>query len=238
MEENINSIFGLDNTNSSSNISGVPFYLSMPSGEETSETANDAVIQSPPESTPQTIQQSSVSAVPSPPPLLAKPTEDESLAPPPLLEKPAEDESMAPPPLLDRAEEEKNYKPSVKVESLNFMQQAFKESETDNNVISQKVKVASSMSETVSQLSRNEQKLKAIESRVAEKTEEINQKNMATQSYAALKPAFESIQSVLDYQRENTKQRDFNDQHYTVAESQSLFDMTANQIGGMPYWRG
>lgn len=238
MEENINSIFGLDNTNSSSNISGVPFYLSMPSGEETSETANDAVIQSPPESTPQTIQQSSVSAVPSPPPLLAKPTEDESLAPPPLLEKPAEDESMTPPPLLDRAEEEKNYKPSVKVESLNFMQQAFKESETDNNVISQKVKVASSMSETVSQLSRNEQKLKAIESRVAEKTEEINQKNMATQSYAALKPAFESIQSVLDYQRENTKQRDFNDQHYTVAESQSLFDMTANQIGGMPYWRG
>jgi hypothetical protein len=222
MEENINSIFGLDGNNSSSNINGVPFYLSMPSNEETSTPSNDAVIQTPPESTPQTIQQSSVSAVPAPPPLLAKPTEEESLSPPDLLARP---------------EEENNYKPPVKAEPLNFMQQAFKESEIDNNVVSQKVKVASSMSETVNQLSRNEQKLKAIESRVAEKTEEINQKNMATQSYAALKPAFESIQNVLDYQRENTKQRDFNDQHYTVAETQSLFDMTANQIGGMPYWR-
>jgi uncharacterized protein with von Willebrand factor type A (vWA) domain len=94
------------------------------------------------------------------------------------------------------------------------------------------------MSETVNQLSANEQKLKAIENRVVEKTQEIHQKNMAEQSYMALKPAFESIQNVLDYQRDNTKQRDFNDQHYTVSESQSLFDMTANQIGGMPYWRG
>ena len=238
MEENINSIFGLNENNSSTNISGVPFYISMPSNDGTSTPANDVIIQTPSESTSYNIQQSSVSAVPTPPPLLAKPTEEESISPPELLAKPTEDESMAPPPLLARAEEESNYKPPVKAEPLNFMQQAFKESETNNNVVSQKVKVASSMSETVNQLSRNEQKLKAIESRVAQKTEEINQKNMATQSYAALKPAFESIQSVLDYQRENTKQKDFNDQHYTVAETQSLFDMTANQIGGMPYWRG
>jgi hypothetical protein len=223
MEENINSIFGLDGNDSPSSISGVPFYLSMPSKEESPATDNDAVIQAPPESNPQNIEQSSVSAVPTPPPLL---------------EKPSGEESLTPPPLLARPEEENNYNPPVKAEPLNFMQQAFKESETDNNIVGQKVKVASTMSETVNQLSRNEQKLKEIESKVAEKTEEINQKNMATQSYAALKPAFESIQSVLDYQRENTKQRDFNDQHYTVAETQSLFDMTANQIGGMPYWRG
>jgi hypothetical protein len=126
MEENINSIFGLDNSPEKSNINGVPFYLSMPNETQSTETSEEPIIQTPEESNPQTISQSSVTAVSSPPPLLAKPDEENTLTPPPLLAKPEVEQTKT--------------QPSVNAQSMNFMQQAFKESEVDDNVVGQKVK--------------------------------------------------------------------------------------------------
>lgn len=54
----------------------------------------------------------------------------------------------------------------------------------------------------------------------------------------ALKPAFDSVQKSISFVGKMNQKRDFDDQHYTVPTTQSLFSLTANQIGSTPFWRG
>lgn len=75
---------------------------------------------------------------------------------------------------------------------------------------------------------------KALETNIQKSKEE----QMSRQTINKLQPAFQRIEEILSYQGQlNKAKMDFNSEHYTVAASQSLFNLTANQIGNMPTWR-
>jgi hypothetical protein len=75
---------------------------------------------------------------------------------------------------------------------------------------------------------------KALDTNIQKSKEE----QMSRQTINKLQPAFQRIEEILSYQGQlNKAKMDFNNEHYTVAASQSLFNLTANQIGNMPTWR-
>ena len=75
---------------------------------------------------------------------------------------------------------------------------------------------------------------KALDTNIQKSKEE----QMSRQTINKLQPAFQRIEEILSYQGQlNKAKMDFNSEHYTVAASQSLFNLTANQIGNMPTWR-
>jgi len=90
------------------------------------------------------------------------------------------------------------------------------------------------MAAVMTNIQQNEQILKVIDAKIdSEKTNKQMQKSLI-----ALKPAFQNIQEALQFQASlMRKDRDYDSQHYTVAQSQSLFNLTSNQITNMPPWR-
>ena len=90
------------------------------------------------------------------------------------------------------------------------------------------------MAAVMTNIQQNEQILKIIDAKIdSEKTNKQMQKSLI-----ALKPAFQNIQEALQFQASlMRKDRDYDSQHYTVAQSQSLFNLTSNQITNMPPWR-
>ena len=75
---------------------------------------------------------------------------------------------------------------------------------------------------------------KALDTNIQKSKEE----QMSRQTINKLQPAFQRIEEILSYQGQlNKAKMDFNSEHYTVAATQSLFNLTANQIGNMPTWR-
>lgn len=235
MNENKNSLLGITEQTSDLGVSAVPFSVSLPEENTNQAPANFVSIDTPQISETQTKEQKTpdqattqVNAVPMPPPLLQKPEEPAKEEVPFLLKRPEPDTTAVP--TIPRLKEENKPSPENTTNVFGEMD--------SNNIVSQKIKVASTLTETTNKLSENEKKLKLIQEQVETKKEEIKQKNMASESYMALKPAFENIQNVLDFQRENSKSRDYDDQHYTVPQTQSLFDKTVNQLTDLPYWRG
>lgn len=69
------------------------------------------------------------------------------------------------------------------------------------------------------------------------KTEEMSNKKISMKTIEMLKPAFDNVEQALKFTASLTQQRDFDDQHFTVPTTQSLFNMTANQISNFPAWR-
>lgn len=235
MQENKNSLLGITEETPSLKVNAVPLSVSLPDENSNQAQTNFVTVDTPQSSETKSAEQkipevsnAQVNAVPMPPPLLQKPEEPSKEEIPFLLKKPEPDTTAIP--TIPRLKEENKTNSQT---STNI----FGEEKSDT-IIGQKIKVASTLTETTTKLSQNEQKLKLINEQVDAKKEEIKQKNMASESYMALKPAFENIQNVLDFQRENSKTKDYDDQHYTVPQSQSLFDKTVNQLTDIPFWRG
>ena len=100
--------------------------------------------------------------------------------------------------------------------------------------INQSSNVESSSTPVGSAIQQNEQLLKEILKR-GNNTAQQNEINKAIQS---LQPIFANIGDVLSFQSKEMKDnKDFYNQHYTVSPTQSVFNMTANQIMEMPSWR-
>jgi len=69
------------------------------------------------------------------------------------------------------------------------------------------------------------------------KTDEMANKKISMKTIEMLKPAFDNIEQALKFTASLSQNRDFDDPHYTVPTTQSLFNMTANQISSFPAWR-
>ncbi len=77
-----------------------------------------------------------------------------------------------------------------------------------------------------------------IKKELDENVQRLKEDQMSKKTLMKLQPAFQKIDEVLSYQGQMNKSKmDFNTEHYTVVPSQSLFNLTANQIGNMPSWR-
>lgn len=86
----------------------------------------------------------------------------------------------------------------------------------------------------VESIMQKENVQKALDTNLQKSKEE----QMSRQTINKLQPAFQRIEEILSYQGQMNKAKmDYNSEHYTVAPSQSLFNLTANQIGNMPTWR-
>lgn len=238
MNENKQSMFGIESNEDNSNITSAPFLISLP--EEQNTEINP----------PQTISMASEPLSPSieseqpitppPPPLLAA---DTPLTPPYLLQQDNSEANAAPMPATPETQSTKSANSANKVvaePSMKFITQdntgtkvrAFRSQE-------QQLPKPLSAKETVQQavstaLQQKENSIAMATSQI----ESLKNKNQSKQTLMALQPAFANIEKVLKFQAENNIKRDYDEQHYTVAQTQSLFNLTANQISGMPYWRG
>ena len=82
-------------------------------------------------------------------------------------------------------------------------------------------------------IKNTENKIKDLKQKMEEKLK----KKEGTNTLKALTPVFQNIESVLKFQGQmNRKDKDYDSEHYTTPLTQSLFNLTANQIGGMPSW--
>lgn len=81
-----------------------------------------------------------------------------------------------------------------------------------------------------------EQKTKEI-SDIENKMEQMSSKNISMKTIEMLKPAFDNVEKALKFTASLNQKRDFDDSHYTVPTTQSLFNLTANQISNFPAWR-
>jgi hypothetical protein len=97
--------------------------------------------------------------------------------------------------------------------------------------------IESMLRNSVSQPTVLENKENSIKILTAE-IEKLKNQNQSMSVLRILQPAFQNIQQVLEFQgKELNNNRDFDSQHYTVPLAQSLFNLTANQITGLPSWR-
>lgn len=74
-------------------------------------------------------------------------------------------------------------------------------------------------------------------SKLQNQVEKATDKKISMKTIEMLEPAFKQIESSLKFTASMNKKRDFDDPHYTVPTTQSLFNLTANQITGTPHWR-
>ena len=83
-------------------------------------------------------------------------------------------------------------------------------------------------------IEQSEEGLKKLQ----QQAEKYSKQKVSMDTLKKLVPAFESVQKSINFVAKINEKRDFDDQHYTVPATQSLFSLTANQISGMPFWRG
>lgn len=83
-------------------------------------------------------------------------------------------------------------------------------------------------------IEQSEEGLKKLQ----QQAEKYSKEKVSMDTLKKLVPAFESVQKSINFVAKINEKRDFDDQHYTVPATQSLFSLTANQISGMPFWRG
>lgn len=250
MEENKNSLLGIESNFESNDVNAVPYLISLPEKEESAVQENNVSIQTP-QATPvfntkpqqekpnKTDATNTAPVVPSAPVLLQSNEEYDKTnvvqgipTAPSLLQSNEEyDKNQKIPYLLERPVDAAQAQPSTEFNFDNI------ETEEDIN-ITQKFKSAKSMNSIAQKLTKEQQILKDLEEKVAQKNQENSEKEAAARNFLSIKAGFESVQKVLDYQRENSNKPDYDDQHYTVPENQSLFNLTVNQISGIPHWRG
>ena len=73
--------------------------------------------------------------------------------------------------------------------------------------------------------------------KLQEEIKKATHKNISMDTLKKFAPAFETVQKSISFVAKLNEKRDYDDQHYTVPTSQSLFALTANQIANMPIWR-
>jgi hypothetical protein len=83
-------------------------------------------------------------------------------------------------------------------------------------------------------IEKSEEGLKKLQ----QQAEKYSKQKVSMDTLKKLVPAFESVQKSINFVAKVNEKKDFDDQHYTVPATQSLFSLTANQISGMPFWRG
>lgn len=238
MNENKQSMLGLEESEANTNIIASPFLISLPDEQQAPTNAPQTISSTSPV-LPPTMDSGEVIAPP-PPPLLAA---DNSLTPPYLLQQDNSEPNVAPMPATPQIPTKQSANSSSKVTAepiIKFQTEsntgtkvrAFKNQE-------QNLPKPLTAKETVQQsiASSLQQKENSI-AMAASQLESLKTKNQSKQTLMALQPAFANIEKVLKFQAENNIKRDYDEQHYTVAQTQSLFNLTANQISGMPYWRG
>ncbi len=69
------------------------------------------------------------------------------------------------------------------------------------------------------------------------KIKEMTGKKLQKETLMMFKPAFENIAATVNRSNQSKGEKDFDSQHITVTNTQSLFNLTANQISGLPYYR-
>jgi hypothetical protein len=241
MEENKQSLLGEVVQNEESSVVSIPSLLT-PNEEQNTEMPQPPSIQT---EVPLMLQAEPPADDFKPPTLLENPKTDEEkkFEPPELIARPMDAPLVAgidiegpPTPIEPPLQQPKAEAPPEPTAVPSNMEWVGETEETTS--YSGKLEVQPAQNEMGKKLSKNEQLLQDIQAKVDQRKEEMQQEFMMMKNYEFLKPAFESIQKVLDYQRENAKQPDFYDQHYTVAETQSLFNSTVNQLTERPYWRG
>ena len=93
--------------------------------------------------------------------------------------------------------------------------------------------VSSSAPSTATTLKSKELDLQKLQSEIKKATH----KNISLDTLKKFAPAFETVQKSIQFVAKLNEKRDYDDQHYTVPTTQSLFSLTANQIANMPIWR-
>ena len=86
---------------------------------------------------------------------------------------------------------------------------------------------------SASQLEQKNKDLLSLQNKVNQTSE----KNVSMKTIEMLQPAFQNIENALKFTASLNQKRDFDDSHYTIPTTQSLFTLTANQISNMPSWR-
>jgi hypothetical protein len=108
-----------------------------------------------------------------------------------------------------------------------------------NTVVAQPTRsVSNPVTNTVApqapKIEKSEEGLKKLQ----QQAEKYSKQKVSMDTLKKLVPAFESVQKSINFVAKVNEKKDFDDQHYTVPATQSLFSLTANQISGMPFWRG
>ena len=88
-------------------------------------------------------------------------------------------------------------------------------------------------SPTADNIKNNEAMLDEMDKKIKQMTGKKLQKD----TLKMLQPAFENIASTVNQSNKDKGSKDYDSEHVTVQNSQSLFTMTANQIGGTPSYR-
>jgi len=250
MEENKNSLLGIESNFESNAVNAVPYLISLPEKEESTAQENSVSIQTPQatpvsnakpqQEKPNKTEDTNNNSVTSSAPILLQSNEEYDKnnivqgipSAPPLLQSNEEyDKNQKTPYFLERPLDSGQTQSPTEFNFDNI------ETEEDIN-ITQKFKSAKSMNSIAQKLTKEQQTLKDLEEKVAQKNQENSEKEAAARNFLSIKAGFESVQKVLDYQRENSNKPDYDDQHYTVPENQSLFNLTVNQISSIPHWRG
>jgi hypothetical protein len=88
-------------------------------------------------------------------------------------------------------------------------------------------------SSTADNIKNNEAMLDEMDKKIKQMTGKKLQKD----TLKMLQPAFENIASTVNQSNKDTGSKDYDSEHITVHNSQSLFNLTANQISGTPSYR-
>ena len=88
-------------------------------------------------------------------------------------------------------------------------------------------------SPTADNIKNNEAMLDEMDKKIKQMTGKKLQKD----TLKMLQPAFENIASTVNQSNKDTGSKDYDSEHVTIQNSQSLFNLTANQISGTPSYR-
>jgi len=69
------------------------------------------------------------------------------------------------------------------------------------------------------------------------KIKQMTGKKLQRDTLKMLQPAFENIATTVNQSNKDKGSKDYDSEHITVQNSQSLFTLTANQIGSTPSYR-
>jgi len=100
-------------------------------------------------------------------------------------------------------------------------------------MIQAETKKLNAKSSTADNIKNNEAMLDEMDKKIKQMTGKKLQKD----TLKMLQPAFENIATTVNQSNKDKGSKDYDSEHITVQNSQSLFTMTANQIAGTPSYR-
>jgi hypothetical protein len=100
-------------------------------------------------------------------------------------------------------------------------------------MIQAETKKLNAKSSTADNIKNNEAMLDEMDKKIKQMTG----KKLQRDTLKMLQPAFENIATTVNQSNKDKGPKDYDSEHITVQNSQSLFTMTANQISGTPSYR-